>query len=106
MKIVMLGLVLALATAVAPAPPAQDRASVVCLTTPLYVWAKGETLPRPAGGAGIARVGESFPVYSGPKATLEGFQLYELDMLVGSPGYGPNDRYWIAQPCVSISHPH
>jgi len=100
----MLGLVLALATGAAPAPVAQDRASVVCLVTPLFVWPSGEALPHRAGAAGNARIGETFPVYSGPRVSLEGYRLYELDMPVAESGYGPNERYWIEQDCVSISH--
>ncbi|MFN2460355.1 MAG: hypothetical protein ABR591_06680 [Candidatus Velthaea sp.] len=106
MKALALAAVLALATlAAAPPAAAVRRASVVCLQTPLFLWPAGESRPQRAGAAGNVRIGDSFAVLAGPRATLDGFALYELDMRVAEPGYRttPDEHYWIDRDCVSVT---
>jgi hypothetical protein len=104
MKALMLGMALALTTTgAAAAPDAHSRASVVCLVTPLFLWPQSEARPRVAGSAGNVRLGAAFDVLSGPRATLDGFHLYELDVPASEIGYNKNEHYWIDQDCVSVT---
>ena len=104
MKVLMLGMALALTTTAAAtaAPETHSRASIVCLATPLFLWPSSEARPRVAGSAGNVRLGQTFDIASGPRATLDGFHLYELDMVAAEPGYS-HERYWVDQDCVSVS---
>src|SRR5471030_363809 len=105
MKALMLGLALALTTTAAAtaAPETHSRASIVCLETPLFLCPASEARPRVAGSAGKARLGQTFDIASGPRATLDGFHLYELDMAAAEAGYSKNEHYWIDQDCVTVS---
>lgn len=105
MKALMLGMALALITTAAAGAAAEthSRASIVCLETPLFLWPSSEARPRVAGSAGKVRLGQAFDIASGPRATLNGFHLYELDMQAAEPGYSKNQHYWVDQDCVSIT---
>jgi hypothetical protein len=84
----------------APAPSASPvTLSVVCSRAPLYVFVPGSDRPVRAQTF-AATLGQRFALVGGPRATLEGAQYYETDIVVTEPGFPPGARYWINRACA------
>lgn len=92
-----------LAAAPPPSPEPLRQATIVCRETPLYVWSRTDPRPRRSGPAGLATLGETFRIVSGPRTGLDSFSLYELDIPIVETGFGSDEHYWIARDCVSVT---
>lgn len=111
MKSVLLGLAVAMAAVAASPPPSPvaalaRQATILCRSTPLFVWPLRDPRPVRSHVASNVMLGQRFDIVSGPRTTLDSFQLLELDIPVSEPNYGTygtSEHYWVIRDCVVTS---
>lgn len=110
MKTLLLGAaLLAGVTAQSPAPYATDSGApiaawtttVLCRTTPLYLWNARDLRPYRSYATSQMGTGERVTIISDVRRTLSNFDLYQTDIPVVESGpYTYGAHYWITTDCV------
>jgi hypothetical protein len=110
MKTLLFGAaLLAGVTAQSPAPYATDSGApfaawtttVLCRTTPLYLWNTRDLRPYRSYASGQMHTGQRVTIISDVRRTLSNFDLYETDIPVVESGpYTYSAHYWITTDCV------
>lgn len=81
--------------------------TVLCRSTPLYLWNRLDKRPYRSYTAGSMHTGESVRIISGARSTLMNFDLYETDIPVVETGaYTTGAHYWITTDCVPPAPKH
>jgi hypothetical protein len=83
------------------APVKPWTTTVLCRSTPLYLWDARDRRPYRSYTASPMHSGERVTIISGVRQTLTNFDLYETDIPVVESGpYTNGAHYWITTDCV------